>query len=154
MDSILAMQDPIVRDAIKYFMHVAAGGSAWNLRLAKYAAADLPGRLQLLLEDSHVNSLPEDQLRLKAVLCRLPFAEQEEAVLKLLSEQANSRLAWCCQLIRAEASNLQVGLTFSCFPEKEDSVETHHLFTVHCLLKSRSSFHLSACGMLLAIFTP
>lgn len=86
----------------------AAGGSAWNLRLAEYASADFVGRLQLLLEDSHVNSVPEDQQRLKVVLARVSASEQEEAVLKLLAKQANGRLAWCCQLFRVESSQLQV----------------------------------------------
>lgn len=86
----------------------AAGGSAWNLRLAEYASADFVGRLQLLLEDSHVNSVSEDQQRLKVVLARLSASEQEAAVLKLLAKQANGRLAWCCQLFRVESSQLQV----------------------------------------------
>ena len=88
----------------------AAGGSAWNLRLAKYAAANFTARLQLLLEDSHVNSVPEDQQRLRVVLARLPAPELEEAVLKLMAEQAISHLAWCCQLFRAESSSLQVSI--------------------------------------------
>lgn len=95
--------------AIKVGFWVAVGGSAWNIRLARYAVSQLKPRLQLLLEDSHINSLAEDRQRLAAVLHRLPQEEQDAAVVELLSSQATSRLAWCCQLVKDEAADPQVG---------------------------------------------
>lgn len=86
----------------------AGGGSAWNIRLEKYAALDFTARLQLLLEDSHINSVAEDRQRLDAVLAQLHQAERDKAATKLLAAEANARLRWCCQLIKEEAENLQV----------------------------------------------